>query len=71
MIFVVLRISSLVFISAFEAAQVFVLYAASAIVRQIFVQIELSSMRQELSSGAIVGNKNTATGPGLQITEHK
>ena len=48
MIFGILVLSSLVFISVFEAISVFVLYAVSAVLCQFVLSLELANMRHDL-----------------------
>jgi len=47
--FGILVLSSLIFISALEAIQIFVMYATSALMRHVVLLMELAMMRYEMS----------------------
>ena len=48
MVFGILELSSLIFVSAFEALEVLLQYASSAFICQLILQIKLASMRYDL-----------------------
>ncbi|CAF9918994.1 MAG: hypothetical protein HETSPECPRED_003917 [Heterodermia speciosa] len=61
MILGVFELSSLMFISALEALQVFIMYAISALLCQLILLCELAKMREEVSKEADDGTASSGT----------